>query len=90
MALIIPDEQLLPDKSDVIYGVWLAGTGFLNHEGKIFGTLNPDMAKQQARWFGGSVLIIDETAKDFEQQMLAAERARAQRKNTHGLFGRHQ
>ena len=76
-----PDKFILPD---VWYGVWLTGRGWwkLNDKDKehIFATLNWDMARQQAKWVGGVVLIIDDALKDFEEQMLAAERVRAQRK----------
>jgi hypothetical protein len=90
--MMLPDTDGIanPVPSDVIYGVWLPLVGWLRGpkpEQGLFATLNKDLAQQQAKWFKGQVLILDDKLPDFEAQMLDAERL-AQRK-PHGLFTGH-
>ena len=72
-----------------IYGVWLSpgnpnGEGWLRGpEQHLFGVEDIELARQTARWFGGKVLITDDEYKDFEAQMLSAERG-----HKHGLFAK--
>ena len=72
-----------------IYGVWLSpgnanGEGWLRGpEHNLFGVEDIELARQTAQWFHGRVLITDDEYKDFEAQMLSAER-----RQRHGLFAK--
>ena len=62
----------------MIYAVWIKKRGWLRNEKGIFASEEIEVAQAVAKFWGNKAFAIpvDDTAKDFEQQFLEAEKQR--------------